>query len=201
MRDLVAVAFEQRADRGGRQPLPSDDTTPPVTKMYFGLAHAVFHRGLRSGKEAIINCRTRSRSSGVSTPAATCGVSTTRMRMPWARARSCSSDSSSSSGAAGARLTSAASRADTRRARHARGRRPDGLGRGAARRDRGAREIQGVAAQVGDDFHDVRTVEFFDARANGRLSVLISTDGVGEQRRDGGVDGRQARSAARRPAR
>jgi len=33
--DLDAARLQQAADGGRESPLPSDDTTPPVTKMYF----------------------------------------------------------------------------------------------------------------------------------------------------------------------
>jgi len=34
-RDFEAAIFEQRAERGGRQALPNELTTPPVTNMNF----------------------------------------------------------------------------------------------------------------------------------------------------------------------
>ncbi len=39
-----------------------------------------------------------------------------------------------------------------------------------------ARKIQGVAGQIGDDLHDVRTLEFFEALRTAGSDVLISTE-------------------------
>jgi hypothetical protein len=38
--DFESATFEETADRGAATPFPSEETTPPVTKIYFGAIHA-----------------------------------------------------------------------------------------------------------------------------------------------------------------
>ena len=71
------------------------------------------------------------------------------------------------------------------------GRQP-GQGRGRRGRPgsgyRGAGKIQGVTLQIGDDLHDVRTLEFFEALERPAQRAHLDRC-VGEKRRDGCVDG------------
>ena len=40
-RDLQSAALQQAADRGGRDPLPREETTPPVTKINLAISHSL----------------------------------------------------------------------------------------------------------------------------------------------------------------
>ena len=58
---------------------------------------------------------------------------------------------------------------------------------GASRAGIGAREKYRASPAVGDDFHDVRTLELFEALERPAQRAHLDR-GVGEERRDGGVD-------------
>ena len=77
-------------------PLPSEETTPPVTNMYLAIPfHPRVPWRLRTTRDTL------SRSSGVSTPSDSYSVSTTRIGYPFSSARNCSSRSACSSGPTG----------------------------------------------------------------------------------------------------
>src|SRR6266545_2888542 len=97
-RDLVAVAFEQRADRSPRQPFAKGgDDAAGDQDIFDGPRVGLLHSGV---SQVVMTCamsaRTRSRSSRVSTPIVAWVVLTALMRMPCSSARSCSSASARS---------------------------------------------------------------------------------------------------------
>ena len=103
-RDAVAVAFEQRADRGGGQALAErrDDAAgheDVLGRTSVGVHGRFGHVGLytRNRPPASADARAPDR-PGCPRPAIRRPVSTTLMRMPCSSARSCSSDSARSSG-------------------------------------------------------------------------------------------------------
>ena len=82
------------------RPLPSDDTTPPVTKMNLVRFAVVRHRHLlsRSRPPRMMAAAPAPGRAGVSTSIPTAAVSATLMRNPHSSARNCSSFSACSSG-------------------------------------------------------------------------------------------------------
>ena len=74
--DFVAVPSSSAPIEAAASPLPSDETTPPVDRMYWTgrngasgcVAQGVSMMRVRTGTGAVIRRRTRARSSGVSTP-------------------------------------------------------------------------------------------------------------------------------------
>ena len=184
-------------------PLPSEETTPPVTRMYLtGLptcwrgmrvsgvascpslapvaASCVKSRSaLRAAIEAVAHARRDPR--GVSTPIESCRVSTALIRMPCSSARSCSSASERSIAVGG----SAASReqavppvdVETDVPPRRRGGQPV-----ARERDRRAREVQREAVGVDDDLGDVRIVQLRRDRRSAAAACSSRATGRRERR-------------------
>ena len=180
--------------------MPSDDTTPPVTKMYLtGRCRSECAMSSRQARAAVSTSRrTRSRSSGVSTPMASAVVSTVRMRYPCSSARSCSRPSASSSGVWGrAARVGQRTRADTRTG-------PDGARRrrrAVPARTNGHRlpaEVQRVALAIDDDLDDAGIVEIGRIVDPPPERAHRDRPGRSSSRRDGDVDrvGRNQRLVA-----
>ena len=109
--DLQAAAFQQAADAGGGDSLPERGNHAAGYEYKF--SHALSPHSMDASNKP----DTRSRSSGVSTPSDSYSVSTTRMRKPFSRARSCSSVRIVPEDPPAARNKPAGNRADRRRGR------------------------------------------------------------------------------------
>src|SRR5207245_4459539 len=88
-RDLVASRLQQRADRGGRDPLAEGGDDTAGDEEIFAAHETASFRS---------NTSTRARSAGVSTPIESVAASPTQIRSPASSHRSCSSDSAFSRG-------------------------------------------------------------------------------------------------------
>ena len=134
--------------------------------------HVLLRREPRAAQSAR---RTRSRSSGVSTPIESCVVSTAWMRMPCSSARSCSSASARSSAVGGSAREPQQAVAPVDVEPDVAPRRRRRLA-GARERDRRARKVQREALAIDDDLRDVR-VRSSAASSMPLRSVVITTIG------------------------
>ena len=159
------MALEQGADRGGREALAERRHDAAGDEDVLGLASRIVRITASSRvAEASNKCRTRSRSSGVSTPTEPMPGLHHLDADALDKARSCSSDSACSSGAAAARRTGGARPAGKRRAdvRPVPRRRSPEAARARNR---------GPGRRVGDDLDDVAARDVFGGLEAARQSV------------------------------
>ena len=177
-------------NRATARPLPSDDTTPPVTKEWiYGLMRAIFHRsfsrsdvgrfldgGAAGGRPDRVS---RSRAT-YRRPRSGRHFDDARMRMPSPIARSCSTGVSLSRGDAGstAGFRGEVSRQSARdRPMCARTGRNAGVGGSGAKTRSGRRKVEGGnSVGVFGPLDDTRTAGTVGRSPSSRQAVFISRD-------------------------
>ncbi len=160
-RDFVAVALEQGADRRGGQALAERRHHAACHEDVFHRTRFLVHHGFGAPyarASAVNSRRTRSRSSGVSTPIESYVVSTILMENPCSSVRSCSSASARSSGvgSSGRNLEQKFTPLDVQTDMFQWNRLVGPAGRVADVRNGRAGKVQGIAESVGHDLDDMR---------------------------------------------